>query len=392
MRKNTARDEAIALIAKCSRLDSLSVEMALTSFQSTEVPAYQTIRFKKKSGKYRIIHAPCEPLKLVQAGLLKFFYRYPVDKRMFGFVPGKTQLDNARQHLLVPLIYCHDPDKCFPDRHLPRWIITLDLKDAFPSVKTELVKEIYQKLLERQKLIGYKGWSETEADLVYEEFITLLVRLTTWRRRLPQGAPTSPYLLNLALCHTGTIEKIHQLCSDPIKSLQYSIYVDDLTISSYKAKISDRFIRKLTAVIEEGGIFRVNRDKTNRNSMKYKAHQVTGVVLTEGSDGRPQLTLSQKTLKSWRGRIHRLRCQLEKLGDNYQPTTELEQVLGYINWIKTVYLGRELPASIRKEIYLFELALRQLKKQKRELYYKELRILHEFLLLLAQTKNLPKDQ
>lgn len=384
MRKDAARSAAIALIAKCCGLDSLTVENALATFQSSDNPAYCVIRQKKKSGKYRIIHAPCEELKIVQTGLLAYFYRFPTCNRMFGFQPRQTPLDNALVHFKIPFIHYHNPDICMRKMHLPRWILTIDLKDAFPSVKADLVEEMYFRLFDRSKLQGHKGWPEEDALSVYREFINLLVRLTTYRRRLPQGAPTSPYMLNLALCHTGIVERIKTLCSEPAKPLQYSIYADDITISSYKAKISDTFIKKLIEAVEEGGIFRVNRDKTNRNSAKYKAHKITGVVLTYDRNGKARLTLPQKTLKTWRGRIHSLRRRLKESGPEALAASELDQVQGNIAWIKTVYRGSVIPSSVRKEIELFDRAMRKMKYEKKERYYQELRDLQNFLLLLAE--------
>ncbi len=379
MREDTAAPLALGLIAKCCRLDSLSVENALQALQSSDSPAYKKIRLKKKSGKYRIIHAPCDDLKCVQAGLLTYFYRFATSARMYGFQPKRTPLDNARQHFKIPVTFGYDPDRCYKSKQVPRWILTIDLKDAFPSVKAGLLEDMYRKMFVESKLIGYKGLSPQEAEVVYKKFIELLLALTTHRGRLPQGAPTSPYLLNLALCHMGIVGKIQELCAGRLKPFQYSIYADDITVSSLKDKISDRFIRNLIAAIEEGGVFTVNRDKTSRNSQKYKAHKITGVVLTHDRQGRPKLTLPQKTMKMWRGRIHSLRRRLEANGPAALSVANLDPVLGNIAWIKAVYYGTVMPASVRNEIDLFERALGKIKAQKTALHSAGLRALQEFL-------------
>ena len=277
---------ACRLIAKCSGIDLLSVEKAIEAVQSAK--AYREIRIRKKSGKFRIIHAPCAELQIVQSGLLTFFYRWPVDSRMYGSVPKRSVVDNARFHITM-----RNPSnpKAVYENRVPRWIVRLDLQDAFPSVKRELLQEMYEDMFKPVKLVGYKGLSEAEAEQVCGEFVRLLLELTTHDGELPQGAPTSPYLLNLALCHTGMLARIEQVCASREERIPFavSVYVDDIIVSSLKDKISDLSVRKLIEAIEADGWFKVNRDKTSRNSVKYKAHIVGGVVITKDKKGFPRL-------------------------------------------------------------------------------------------------------
>lgn len=360
------QDVTCRLMAKCCSLDSHLIVCAIEAIQQSETGGYTTTRLSKKSGGFRTIDEPCEPLKLVQASLLHFLYRWPTDERMFGFQPGCSPVGNARYHIWE-VEFGRDRKKI---KVVPRWILTVDLKDAFPSVKADLLEAMYREMFEKSRLNRFPGLKSAEIDSVYEEFIELMLQLTVYRGQLPQGAPTSPYLLNLALLWTGVVQRIVDICSARKATLKFSIYADDITISSLKVKFSDSFIRKLIAAIEESGWFEVNPKKTLRNSRKYKAHKITGVVLTTGEDGKPKLTLPQRTLRSWRGVIHRAAVELREFN---QPDFEsnyatISRALGYVAWIKDVYRssGQQMPPSVRTVVEEFEEVWSQLQQRRRK--------------------------
>ena len=78
---------------------------------------YQQFTVKKKSGGERTIHAPTKGLKAIQKCLnLVLQVMYDVDENAFGFVPGRSILDNARKHARSVHIY------------------NIDLKDFFSSI------------------------------------------------------------------------------------------------------------------------------------------------------------------------------------------------------------------------------------------------------------------
>ncbi|MDX9893655.1 MAG: reverse transcriptase domain-containing protein [Patescibacteria group bacterium] len=391
MRGKNAFEEACHLAGTCCGLGSQVVVNAIEAIQSSESGGYSTIRKPKSSGGVRILHEPCEDLKIVQSGMLFFFYRWSTDNRMFGFQPGRSPIDNARFHITIPNRY--NPKKVI-GYQVPRWILTVDLKDFFPSVTSQLLERMYRTMFKPERLIGYKGLKESEVPAIYEEFIRLMLLLTTHQGRLPQGAPTSPYLANLALASTGTLQRIEGLCKSrrTREAFRFSIYADDITISSRKDKISDRFIRQLITVIEQDGIFTVNYKKIRRNSCKYKAHQITGVVLTTDRKGRARLTLAQKTLKTLRGRVHRLRIQLRQAETDGVDFGELNQVIGHINWLRGVCQGCSLPSAVRDEVFAFREEWRDYKGRRKAAYYQTLRELEAFLRQLAIRQDQEETQ
>ena len=78
---------------------------------------YIQFAVKKKSGSERIIHSPSRGLKAIQKCLNLIFQTiYTVNPAATGFVPGKSIVDNARNHT-----GSLDVDN-------------MDLKDVFPGI------------------------------------------------------------------------------------------------------------------------------------------------------------------------------------------------------------------------------------------------------------------
>ena len=339
------------LLAGALRLNESFLDLALEALAAGK--AYREIRIPKHSGGVRILHEPCPTLMAVQEQILHLLYRlykFPKDSPLFGYVPGRSIVDNAMFHGQELL-----EDRCggerksyYKLRFIPRWVVRLDLKDAFPSVKTELLRPMYGSLLAYQP----RRWSSCKlTPELLDKVVSFLLVFTTYQGCIPQGAPSSGYLLNLSLKYAGVIDRIQEICQRFKQPLRFSIYADDITISSKKRRISDRTIQQIMAAIEQGGWFRVNPKKTQRTRLKDRAHCIIGVVLTYRHQNscpqwrQPILTLSQETLNHWRGCLHTAACLLEQ---GQEPSREsngfsLEQVRGYAQWIRQVYVANHWP-------------------------------------------------
>jgi RNA-directed DNA polymerase len=114
-----------------------------------------------------------------------------------GGVKGKTLLDNIVPHLKA------------------RVIVTADIKSFFPTITTFQVYAIWSHLL---------GCSP--------EIARLLTRLTTFERRLPQGAPTSSTLANLVLFSYD--QPIRSFCAK--HGITYTTWIDDLIFSGTESR------------------------------------------------------------------------------------------------------------------------------------------------------------
>ncbi len=332
------QQSALKFLAEQCRISTGEIKQALAVLNNKP---YRRFRKPKKKGGFRYIYAPCNELKHVQEALLRFFYKWRTSYSLFGFQPGRSPEQGVKSHLL--------------ENKTPRWLLKLDLEDAFPSVTSDILEKMFYGMLSK----GFFAEHETEEE-IGEECVSLLVKLTTYQGRLIQGAPTSPYLLNLVLSRTGLVEKISAICQDRAQPFKFSIYADDFAISSSKDKIPKA---KIIKAIEATGFFKVNPRKITLNRIRHRAHVITGIALTRNHWGKPKLTLPQKKLKTWRGIIHRATAIL---ASGRVPTQEkdgmtINQIMGYIGWIKQV-CGDSPPSQVRKIINNFNKTREEFKK------------------------------
>jgi len=175
----------------------------------------------QKNYKTRIIEIPNPTLKKVQKLLLeKILYYLHTHPRLYGY-PGSSIKKAVSGHVRKPIV------------------ITMDIKDFFPSVKSSQVKKMFR----RRK--------------ASKEVARVLTRLTTYKNHLPHGSPTSPcigrLILNpLALNLEKMLNRIHP-------NAIFSIYVDDITISGPDGL--KKSIPTIYKMIERFG-FEVNKNKT----------------------------------------------------------------------------------------------------------------------------------
>jgi hypothetical protein len=233
--------------ASIARLIGISTRTVFVLMLNPE-KHYRTFEIKKKSGSSRTIHAPRTYLKVVQWWILdNILKKFEFDTCVTGFRTGSSPLLNAQRHVGANHLLC------------------MDLKDFFPSIDEEAVARI---------------WSEFGYDPIV---VKQLTSLTTFRGRLPQGAPTSPSLANIAAKIMDT--KLTSLSQ--LYGYSYSRYADDLTFSAYNL-IDVDFAEMVEKVVYEAG-FSLNASKT-RFLGRGSAMEVTGFVV----NSHPQLP------KKWR--------------------------------------------------------------------------------------------
>ena len=125
---------------------------------------------------------------------------------------------------------------------------TTDLQDFYPSINHKRVHKMYLSL-------GYS-----------HHFSHWLTKLTTWKKELPQGTPTSTHIANLVFLETDN--RLIPFCKN--NNIIYTRYVDDLTFSSQKD--FKMLLPELLKIIIEGK-FNLNYRKT-----KYQGYQtITGI-------------------------------------------------------------------------------------------------------------------
>ncbi|HTJ14719.1 MAG TPA: reverse transcriptase family protein, partial [Dinghuibacter sp.] len=227
---------------------------------------YHSFSIPKKNGSARTITAPRGGLKLIQrcvnVMLQQVFQPHPA---AMGFVPGRSVQDNATIHIGKKYVY------------------NLDLKDFFHSVDQARVWRCLQNppfLLSREK--RRLTLANVIAGLCCTELpVQRQNEFGEWkevdRNVLPQGAPTSPTIVNIVAQRLDY--KLAALAKR--YKVQYSRYADDITFSAdYNAFDGEGpLLSKVNKIIDDQS-FVVNPVKVRLQ--KYNVRQeVTGIIVNE---------------------------------------------------------------------------------------------------------------
>lgn len=197
---------------------------------------YTHHRISKGNGKWRHINAPNLLLKEFQNDILRnSLYKTSPHPANHGFVPGRSIVTNAAQHLQR------------------KFVLSMDIKNFFPSTKKDKVEQILARFFPNQ----------------LENLPVFL-----WRGALPQGAPTSPYLANFALYDFD--EKFSIFCE--ALDATYTRYADDLTVSFDEANVPE-ILNFVNTELNKESYF-LSFKKTHL-APYYKRQKVTGIIVNE---------------------------------------------------------------------------------------------------------------
>lgn len=214
--------------------------------------AYKEKEIRKKNGGTRIIYAPNKQLKLIQKRIAEILNELYTPKFItHGYTKGRSIVSNAT---------VHKNKAC---------VLNIDLKDFFDTIHIGRVIGLF-----KSKPFCFN------ADIANK-----LAYLVCYKRRLPQGAPTSPIISNF-ICR--------RLDNDLIKlTSKYKIvctrYCDDITISTDFNSLPPSILTyqdnhyfigaELESVIR-GNDFLLNYDKL-RCQLKRNRQTVTGLVVNK---------------------------------------------------------------------------------------------------------------
>ena len=209
---------------------------------------YDEYKIRKKAGGDRPIEAPDYMLKDIQRWIyLNILCKdTSIKDCVHGFIPKSMNKDKVRGVLTNAAPHAgHD------------WLINIDLKNFFHTVKLDKVKDYFSSL-------GYEN-----------EVVKTLTALCTYKSRLPQGAPTSPMLSNI-IASTMDVMML-KYCNK--RGIVYTRYADDLTFSA-NSDVEVPPIEDIYKIVYLNG-FKVNRMKTK---VRYKGcrQEVTGLTVTNG--------------------------------------------------------------------------------------------------------------
>lgn len=248
---------------------------------------YRDFEIKKKNGKMRKISEPLPSLKEIQDWILVNILEVEKVSPFAKAYRKKVGLiENVKFHKNQPKV------------------LTLDLKDFFPSIKRENVEAIFRSF----------GYSVLISNL--------LSKLCTRDGCLPQGAPTSPYLSNIFFKSADDLIIKYCLNND----IRYTRYADDLSfLGNFDEK---QLIELVENTVRLMGLS-LHPDKVK--IMKPNERQtVTGIVVNE----KPQVVFHKRNkLRQEMHYIIKFGIQSHMQRQNIKYRNYIEHLLGKINFI-----------------------------------------------------------
>lgn len=255
------------------------------------------MKIPKKSGGVRVIHNPDQDMRLIQYKILNYLLnQVPLPEYIYGFEKAKS----------VPLMAALHVGK--------RRVISLDIKDFFPSIHQHHLKTAFQKM----------GIGDTPSSTLSE--------LCTYKWFVPQGALTSPKISNVIVAGSFG-PPIKEFCD--ANALTLTIYADDITIS-YNREFTDsdqesEFSRKIVGFVRQtlqGFGFRLNREKVKIMPVG-KRHWVCGAVVNQ------KVNLLKKDRLALRALVHN--CVVHGVEHEAQKSdmdtlSFIRKYLGKLNW------------------------------------------------------------
>ena len=238
---------------------------------------------KRKKGEKRQIDCPSKELKSIQRWVLSnYFNDIPISNRANGFVKGRGIKRNAQFHL----------KKSF--------ILSIDMKDFFPSISQKQVYEALSKHFE-DNILNLK-----------------LAKLCTYKRKLPQGAPTSPALSNIVFKEID--DEITSFCKT--KLVVYSRYADDMVFSCDTKHTLVEIYSFINSLLPNHS-FNINKTKTKYLSGKGRM-VINGININEG-----RLSVKKEIKRNLRSNLYNWIVKKDRL-------INVNSLSGYLSFIRDI--------------------------------------------------------
>ena len=239
------------------KLENLALRLGfpLSVLQKAAEKAETSYRFRKEpksSGKgFRDISEPKHLLKKIQQSIHKLLLEIKVSNSAHCGIKKRSNLTNAKNH-------CNK-----------EWLFGLDFKDYFPNISNNRVYTLFLRELN-----------------CTPDVASLLTRLCTVRRQVPQGGPTSMDIANL-VCRE--LDKRMEGLAKKFR-LKYTRHCDDINISG-KA-VPEYFKKQTKKIIMQSG-FPLN-DKKELSTNHTEGHSVVGLNVT-----RKKPNVARNTKRGW---------------------------------------------------------------------------------------------
>ena len=276
---------------------------------------YKEKELLKKNGKSRLICSPEIGLKAVQYKIKyyleevwkKSYINHNYTKFSHGFEKKRNIITNARVH------------------RNRRFVVNCDIENFFDSFNFGRVR-------------GYFNKNKTFNFNI--ETATIIAQLVCYKNRLPQGAPTSPFIANLIFY---SIDRHIQLLAKKYR-LSYTRYADDLTFSTNLKEFIDeypKFIKDLSSLLVKNG-FNINQEKTRIATRDYR-QEVTGLVVNKKINAKKEYI---KTTRACANRFYKTgkyiiddeeKSSVQSLEGRFAFIDQIDKHNNIINYQKTKY-------------------------------------------------------
>lgn len=273
-----------------SLVRDLGVEVRTLYALSNSLPAhYHTVEIPKKDGGVRRLTVPDEALKRVQRAILhRLLVHMPVSPCAAAYRFGGGAVRGAARHVGS------------------RQVLRLDIQHFFDSVRYSAVKD-----------------AVFPPEIFSEPLRVLLTMLCYYRDSLPQGAPTSPAIVNILLRDFD--RRVGAWCR--AREITYTRYCDDLTFSGEDLT----GVRPMAeAELRALGFF-LNDHKTRLRSAGRR-QTVTGLVVNE------KVSVPREKRRAIRQAVYCCRRfgvedHLERTGETLSPGACLDRLLGQVGYV-----------------------------------------------------------
>ena len=262
---------------------------------------YRENKIPKRSGGLRELYIPIEPLKIIQKKIKNELLDCNIPlSSTHAYCFSKSIITNASSHIGNSFMF------------------KLDIKDFFPNINSERVYTVFDSF--RLKNGSFeKNNSKLELS---PKICRYLTRLCMFRGGLPQGAPTSPTLANLAARSMDL--KLNEYTKN--LNINYTRYSDDMVFSS-KSPMQESAKDKIMDLVEASG-FNINTKKIayiSNNRIKI----VTGILVTNNG-----LRLPKKGRRELRSAYHNfINIENSSCSLNDFNSTKLTLVGKFNHWL-----------------------------------------------------------
>lgn len=268
----------------------LGVELRTLYALSNSLPAhYHTVELSKPNGGVRRLTVPDEALKRVQRAILhNLLVHMPVSPYATAYRYGGGAVRGASRHVGQSQV------------------LRLDIRRFFDSVRYCAVKD-----------------AVFPPEIFSEPLRVLLAMLCYYGDALPQGAPTSPAIVNILLRDFDL--RLGAWCRE--RNIVYTRYCDDLTFSG-----EDLSGVRAVAEAELRGLgFFLNEQKT-RLRAAGRRQTVTGLVVNE------KVSVPREERRALRQAVYCCRRfgvedHLERTGGGLSPEACLKSLLGRVGYV-----------------------------------------------------------